>query len=136
MFSTAVLVICSNLQGEDLNVQELDAFSLGLMVSDCGIKMQTQMALIPKFTLCGRPHQLLDPVQLAQGGGCSVASETTCSADSPSEDADTVFLSVIHPPSPSSEGVTGEGTGCSTPWAPRRLSGRVCLQCRSCGFEF
>ena len=81
------------------------------MVSDCGIKMQTQVALIPKFTLCGRPHQLLDPVQLTQGGGCSVASETTCSTDSPSEDADTMFLSIIHPSSLSSDGVIGEGTG-------------------------
>ena len=57
------------------------------------------------------PISCWNPVQLTQGRGCSVASETTCSTDSPSEDADTMFLSIIHPSSLSSDGVIGEGIG-------------------------
>ena len=73
--------------------------------------MQTQMALIPKFTLCDCPHQLLESSAADSGRGCSIASETTCLTDSPSEDADTTFLSIIHSSSLSSDGIIGEGRG-------------------------
>lgn len=95
----------------DPKVQELDAFFLGLMVPNCEIKMQTQMGLIPKFTLCGCNHQLLEASAADSEGGVLSPSRLPALPDLPCEGADSMFLSFIHPASLSSDGVTRESIG-------------------------
>ena len=49
----------------DPKVQEVEAFFLGHVVPRCGIKMQAQTSLIPKFTLHDHCHQLLEAIAAA-----------------------------------------------------------------------
>ena len=95
----------------DLKVQELDAFFLGHMVPNCEIKMQIHMGLIPKFTLCDCTHQLLEASAADSEGGVLLPSRLPALPDLPCEGADSMFLSVIHPASLSSDGVTRESIG-------------------------
>lgn len=83
-------------------------FFFGLMVPECGIKMQTWISLIARFMLCDPYHQLLEAIAPDFGGCYSIDSSTTCCTYFLCECVNTVFLCIMSPSPLSSAGVTRE----------------------------